>query len=77
MKRFLAIYVGTEAALEKAQWNDWTRKSARSGRIRGSRPGWNGDCPFGRLVDQGPPLGKTKRASPQGITDIKNSMTAT
>jgi hypothetical protein len=27
------------------------------------------------IVDQGAPLGKTKRASPQGIADIKNSMT--
>jgi hypothetical protein len=27
------------------------------------------------IVDQGSPLGKTKRASSQGITDIKNSMT--
>jgi hypothetical protein len=27
------------------------------------------------IVDQGSPLGKTKRASAQGISDIKNSMT--
>jgi hypothetical protein len=27
------------------------------------------------IVDQGSPLGKTKRASPEGITDIKNAMT--
>lgn len=27
------------------------------------------------IVDQGSPLGKTKRASPRGIEDIKNSMT--
>jgi len=27
------------------------------------------------IVDQGSPLGKTKRASAQGITDIKNSIT--
>lgn len=27
------------------------------------------------IVDQGAPLGKTKRASPDGITDIKNTMT--
>ena len=28
------------------------------------------------IVDQGSPLGKTKRTSPQGMSDIKNSMTA-
>jgi hypothetical protein len=27
------------------------------------------------IVDQGAPLGKTKRASPRGVTDIKNAMT--
>ena len=27
------------------------------------------------IVDQGSPLGKTKRASPDGIADIKNAMT--
>ena len=27
------------------------------------------------IVDQGSPLGKTKHASPHGISDIKNNMT--
>lgn len=27
------------------------------------------------IVDQGSPLGKTKRAAPEGISDIKNAMT--
>jgi hypothetical protein len=27
------------------------------------------------ILDLGSPLGKTKRASPEGIADIKNSMT--
>jgi hypothetical protein len=27
------------------------------------------------IVDQGTPLGKTKRASREGVSDIKNSMT--
>jgi hypothetical protein len=29
----------------------------------------------GAIVDQGTPLGKTKRASAEGIADIKNTMT--
>jgi hypothetical protein len=28
------------------------------------------------IVDQGSPLGKTKRASPEGLTDLKNAMVA-
>jgi len=30
---------------------------------------------LGAIVEQGSPLGKTKRASAQGISDIKNNMT--
>ena len=36
--------------------------------------GW-GMANAAAIVDQGSPLGKTKRASPQGISDIKNNMT--
>lgn len=34
-----------------------------------------GEAHGAAIVDQGSPLGKTKRASPEGVADIKNSMT--
>ncbi len=76
MKRFLAIYIGTEAALEKAQWkklDEEKRKELEASGIKAWME-W-GMANSAAIVDQGSPLGKTKRASPQGITDIKNSMT--
>ncbi len=76
MKRFLAIYIGTTTALEKARWNEMPEEARRAR----EEAGMNGWIDWGRrnaavIVDQGSPLGKTKRASPEGIADIKNAMT--
>jgi len=76
MKRFLAIYIGTEAALERAGWNELDEEK-RNARAASGVKAWMdwGTANSAAIVDQGSPLGKTKRASPQGIADIKNSMT--
>ena len=74
MKRFLAIYIGTEAALEKwKKLDEEKRKELEASGIKAWME-W-GMANSAAIVDQGSPLGKTKRASPQGITDIRNSMT--
>jgi hypothetical protein len=74
MKRFLAIYIGTQAAME--QWrklDDATRK-AREQKGMGAWMQW-GKEHAAAIVDQGAPLGKTKRAAANGISDTKNTMT--
>ena len=76
MKRFLAVYIGTASALEKAQWNsmdDAKRQSLQASGIKAWME-W-GMTHSAAVVDQGSPLGKTKRASPAGIENITNSMT--
>lgn len=76
MKRFLAIYIGTEAALEKSQWkklDEQTRKAREASGIKAWME-W-GAANSASIVDQGSPLGKTKRASSQGIAETKNTMT--
>jgi hypothetical protein len=76
MKRFLAIYIGTEAALEKAQWKKLDEEKRKALEASGVEAWMQwGMVHSAAIVDQGSPLGKTKRASSQGITDIKNSMT--
>ena len=76
MKRFLAIYIGTEAALERAQWNKLDEAKRKERQASGFKAWMDwGVANSAAIVDQGTPLGKTKRASPQGIADIKNSMT--
>ena len=76
MKKFLAIYVGTAAALEKTRWNAMDERMRKEIEASGIKA-WNewGETLGAAIVDQGNPLGKTKRASPEGITDIKNSIT--
>jgi hypothetical protein len=76
MKRFLAIYIGTQAALERAQWNKLPEAKRKALDAAGMKAWMEwGTANGAAIVDQGSPLGKTKRASPEGITDIKNSMT--
>ena len=76
MKRFLAIYIGTQAALERAQWNQLDEEKRKELQATGIKAWMEwGTTHSAAIVDQGSPLGKTKRASPQGITDTKNTMT--
>lgn len=76
MKKFLAIYIGTEASLERSQWNklDADKRKARETSGIDAWMKW-GVAKAAAIVDQGSPLGKTKRVSPDGIADIKNVMT--
>jgi hypothetical protein len=76
MKRFLAVYIGTEDARKKARWDKMDQKERQARQASGIEAWmkWGGDN-SAAIVDQGCPLGKTKRASSDGITDIKNAMT--
>ena len=76
MKTFLAIYIGTEAAPEKSRWNELD-VAAREQREAAGMKAWMdwGVAHASAIVDQGAPLGKTKRAAANGIADFKNSMT--
>src|SRR5688500_5184987 len=76
MKQFLAIYIGTEDAHRKASWNgmDEGKSQARQAAGMEAWMEW-GRANVADIVERGSPLGKTKRASPQGIADTKNGMT--
>ena len=76
MKLFLAMYIGTAGATEKAQWNKMDPEKRKALEASGMKAwmAW-GKAHADAIVDQGGPLGKTKRASSQGIADIKNGMT--
>jgi len=76
MKKFLAIYIGTEAALRKAQWEKLDEEKRKALDAEGVKA-WEewALAHSAAIVDQGSPLGKTKRASSEGITDIKNNIT--
>jgi len=77
MKKFLAIYIGTEAAFERSGWNalDEEKRKAREAAGMKAWMDW-GAANSAAIVDTGSPLGKTKRASPEGLSDLKNAMAA-
>jgi hypothetical protein len=76
MKQFLAIYIGTATALDKARWSELDPEKRQRLEAAGIQAWMEwGQRHAGAIVDVGGPLGKTKRASPDGIADITNTMT--
>jgi hypothetical protein len=75
MKNFLAVYIGTAAAFEKSDWAklDGQKRKEREAAGMKAWMDW-GVAHAGAIVDRGTPLGKTKRAAPEGLADIKNVM---
>lgn len=75
MKKFMAIYTGTAAG--RAEWEQLAPEERNSRQAVGMRA-WrewgvtHGDA----IVEGGGPLGKTKRASRQGISDTRNNVAA-
>jgi hypothetical protein len=75
MKNFLAIYIGTASSLERSEWNSMDEGKRKKLEASGIKA-W-GEWMMankGAIVDQGGPLGKTKRTAAQGVSDTKNSM---
>lgn len=76
MKRFLAIYVGTQAALERSGWNELSEEQRKARTAEGIQAWMEwGAAHSAAIVDVGTPLGKTKRASREGITSTRNAIT--
>jgi len=76
MKRFLAIYIGTQAAMDKSGWKKLDPK-IRAAREADGMAAWIawGKKHADSIVDVGTPLGKTRRVAPNSNTDHKNTMT--
>jgi len=75
MKKFVAIYLGSASSLEKWKAMD---EAERKRREKAGMEAWGQWAAANQkaIVDPGSPLGKTKRASAQGISDTRNEMAA-
>lgn len=71
MPKFLAIYTGSASATEKAQAEGRVNEAA-------GMKAWGEwmETHAHSIVDPGGPLGKTKKVSPEGVSDITNTMAA-
>lgn len=76
MKRFMAVYTGTADAHRRSGWDDLSEEE-RNKRIKAGFDAWMawGEKHRSAIVENGGPLGKTKRTGPDGVSDIKNAMT--
>jgi hypothetical protein len=76
MKNYLAMYIGTTEAFETSEWSKLSDAQRREREAEGIKAWMQwGEKHASSIVEQGAPLGKTKRTSAQGISDIKNAMT--
>jgi hypothetical protein len=77
MKRFLAIYIGTQDARERSRWNELD-ESERKDRETAGMKAWVdwGVANAAAIVDRGTPVGKTKRAAAEGLSDVQNAIAA-
>ena len=75
MKTFLAIFTGSPEAMEAWKALDAAQREAKE---KAGMEAWNtwGETHQASIVDNGSPLGKTKRISTSGIADIRNNMAA-
>ena len=75
MKRFLAIYTGNTSAQERSGW-DKLSDAERAKRTQEGMKAWMawGEKHKTAIVENGAPLGKTKRTGLNGVTDIKNAI---
>jgi hemolysin-activating ACP:hemolysin acyltransferase len=75
MKKFLAIYTGSAAAFDK--WKTMA-EDQRKQKEKAGVDAWKKWVTANQasIVEMGSPVGKTKRISAQGISDIRNEIGA-
>jgi hypothetical protein len=75
MKQYLAIFLGTaeKAAQARMDTSEEGKKKMQEGMVAWGK--WVGDHKDA-IVNDGSPLGKTKKVSAEGISDIRNEMGA-
>jgi len=73
MKKFLAVFIGTEAS--SAKWEKLDEKT-RSEREKEGLAAWHSWVEKNKksLIDVGSPLGSTKKIGPSGISDFSNEL---
>jgi len=75
MKRFLAVYTGSAAAMDQWKAMDPRQREDKEKAGMAAWKQWVAEHQDA-IVDQGSPLGKTKQASKGGVADIRNNLAA-
>jgi len=75
MKKFLAIYTGSPAGMERWKGLSDSERKQREDKGMKAWAEW-GQTHQSAIVENGGPLGKTKRTTTSGVGDIRNAMAA-
>lgn len=77
MKKYLAVFTGNIAAHERSGWDKLSDADRRAREQKGIAA-WGAWMEKNKnaVVENGAPLGKTKRTGLNGVTDIKNNLAA-
>ncbi len=77
MKKFIAVFMGSESSPAFSAWKALDEKTRQQRDAEGKAQWmqWVGRHQ-GSVIDVGAPLGKTKQINIDGISDIKNQITA-
>ena len=75
MKKFMAIYLGSAGAMSK--WERLSEAERKERQAAGMKAWMDWGTKHGAsIVENGGPLGKTKRADAKGVSDVRNDMAA-
>ena len=75
MKKFLAVYFGSPASMDK--WASLSEEAKKDRQKEGIKTWASWAERNSKMIsDIGAPLGKTKKVSPSGVSDTKNEITA-
>ncbi|MFC5570199.1 hypothetical protein ACFPN1_09025 [Lysobacter yangpyeongensis] len=75
MKKFMAVFTGSPDAMARWQALDEAERKRREAEGMQAWHQW-GERLGDAIVDQGAPLGKTKRVTGDGIADTRNNLAA-
>lgn len=76
MKTFLAVYLGTPDSRQRREWDSLDEATRKKREQEGMKAWHDFGAKYHTVTTvEGGPLGKTKKASAHGITDVKNNMT--
>lgn len=77
MKKFLAMYMGSNDPSKMTQWTSLDEKTRKAKEAEGMAAWSNWGMEHSKsIIDHGAPLGKTKMINNDGVSDIKNLMAA-
>ena len=77
MKKFLAIYLGSDSGANAMRWESMDDKTRQEREMAGMKAWQNwAEKNHASILDMGNPLGTTKRVDAKGLSNTKNAMTA-